>query len=381
MSGDSNVFADVLSHADGLTVVWDDAHQSFFHHVWLRDNCRCEGCYHPQTRERLVDAMSLPLDIVPASVESLPDGVRAVWPDGHVSRFPAAFLRTHCYAPSSRERRREVHRHWRGNDLADDPPRITYATAMADDAGLAAFCELLWSVGLVLVQAVPDTDTAVPDLCGRISWMRETNFGVDFEVIAEIEPNNVAYTAIELDHHTDLPNREMPPGVQFLHCRRADAPGGASTLVDGFAAAAMLAERDPEAYALLTSVEVPYVFHDDDYDIRWAAPVIGVRHDGTPRDIRHHNALMAPLDHEPDRVKATYTALQAYAATLREPGMALEYRMNPGEMMVFNNRRVLHGRRAFDPGGGKRHLHGAYVDIDELRSKMRVLARTSGNAP
>jgi len=36
---------------------------------------------------------------------------------------------------------------------------------------------------------------------------------------------------------------------------------------------------------------------------------------------------------------------------------------------------VLHGRTAFEPTSGTRHLQGCYADIDGLRSAIAVLAR------
>ena len=39
--------------------------------------------------------------------------------------------------------------------------------------------------------------------------------------------------------------------------------------------------------------------------------------------------------------------------------------------MVVDNHRVLHGRSAFD---GKRRMCGAYIGIDEYRSKLAVLS-------
>jgi len=38
--------------------------------------------------------------------------------------------------------------------------------------------------------------------------------------------------------------------------------------------------------------------------------------------------------------------------------------------IVFDNHRVLHGRSAFD---GKRHMCGAYIGMDEYKSKLAVL--------
>ena len=44
-------------------------------------------------------------------------------------------------------------------------------------------------------------------------------------------------------------------------------------------------------------------------------------------------------------------------------------------MIAFDNRRVLHGRNAFNPNSGRRHLQGTYLDLDLLESRLRVLAR------
>ena len=46
---------------------------------------------------------------------------------------------------------------------------------------------------------------------------------------------------------------------------------------------------------------------------------------------------------------------------------------------MFDNRRVLHGRHAFSEGAGeggrRRHLQGAYVEWEDVNSKIRVLRR------
>jgi gamma-butyrobetaine dioxygenase len=44
-------------------------------------------------------------------------------------------------------------------------------------------------------------------------------------------------------------------------------------------------------------------------------------------------------------------------------------------MVVFDNRRILHGREAFNPASGLRHLQGCYVDRGEFESRLRLLGR------
>jgi gamma-butyrobetaine dioxygenase len=53
----------------------------------------------------------------------------------------------------------------------------------------------------------------------------------------------------------------------------------------------------------------------------------------------------------------------------------LRFPLGAGELMMFNNSRVLHGRTAYDPNEGRRHLQGCYIDMDGPRSLYRTLSR------
>ena len=51
----------------------------------------------------------------------------------------------------------------------------------------------------------------------------------------------------------------------------------------------------------------------------------------------------------------------------------IEYRLNPGEVACFNNRRVLHGRNGFEnTKKAVRHFQGCYLNIDEFKSEVYV---------
>jgi gamma-butyrobetaine dioxygenase len=56
--------------------------------------------------------------------------------------------------------------------------------------------------------------------------------------------------------------------------------------------------------------------------------------------------------------------------------MELEFKMEPGDMISFNNRRILHARKEFDPSTGERHLQGTYIDLDDFYSRFRSLSNT-----
>ena len=61
------------------------------------------------------------------------------------------------------------------------------------------------------------------------------------------------------------------------------------------------------------------------------------------------------------------TLVLGFVALLDRDEHAIELTLRPGELVAFDNRRVLHGRRAFR-STARRHLQGCYVDIDAIRS-------------
>lgn len=62
---------------------------------------------------------------------------------------------------------------------------------------------------------------------------------------------------------------------------------------------------------------------------------------------------------------------------LRDPAnQIVEHKLAPGDVISFNNSRVLHGRSAFTvTGQGSRFLSAIYLDWDMMYSRMRVLAK------
>ena len=366
--------------ANQLGLTWDDGHSARFHHLWLRDHCACAACRHPQTRERLLRIVDLP-DPLPAPVAHIRDdgALQLEWPamtgfDAHTSVFDPGWL------------------HQRGGDDAPDPlgvdrkvawdasiaaalPEVDHGAFMHTEAGLADWLQALARYGFAILRNGPTADREVLRVAERVGWPRETNFGRYFDVVSKPQPNNAAYTAVALEPHVDLPNWQRPPDFQLLYCLTNDAEGGESTLVDGLAVANALRESDPAAYRLLTEVPIDFRFQDEGADIACRAPVIGCDEAGDPAILRFNNWIRDTLRVPPDRVEPFYRAYRQLWSLLRDPAYLLRFTLQPGEMIAFDNLRVLHGRAAFDPNTGHRHLQGAYLDRDPVRSAQRVLER------
>jgi len=201
----------------------------------------------------------------------------------------------------------------------------------------------------------------------RIGFVRDTNYGTLFDVVAEPDPINLAYTPVGLPLHTDNPYRRPCPTVQLLHCLSSTAEGGASQFADGFRAAEVLRAQRPDDFAVLTNTLVDFRFHDANVDLRARRPIIQLDADGVVSAVSINNRSMEAPTLSPVRWAEFYRSYASFAEVLASPESVIELTLNAGELVGFDNRRVLHGRGAFAVTA-HRHLQGCYIDMDAVQS-------------
>jgi gamma-butyrobetaine dioxygenase len=221
---------------------------------------------------------------------------------------------------------------------------------------------------------------AVLAVAKSLGFVRETNYGQLFEVRAEPAPANLAFTRLPIAPHTDNPYRDPVPTVQLLHCLHAAAGGGESTFTDGFRAAAVLRSQNPAAFACLTTTPVTFAYSDSATVLRATGPMIGLDPRGRIRQIRFNGRSLAPVRLPAAQARTFYAAYRAFAERIADPEAVMTARLSPGDCVIVDNTRVLHGRTGFADGGGtrttgRRHLQGCYADLDGLESAVAVLAR------
>ncbi|MFT8674694.1 MAG: TauD/TfdA family dioxygenase [Acetobacter sp.] len=359
-------------HDTGLEIGLGDEKPAYFNYYWLRDNCATS--FDPETRERVFDifAQTAPPTPLEALVE---DGsLRIVWAgDRHVSSYPLAWLARHAQAKPRPDPAIMPRKLWYG-DHYPHIPRFALPALQSDRATRKAWVHTLLSEGIALVTDMPDTDQALEDAATLIGVPRPTFFGLYFDVNLHAKPDNLAYTAKALELHTDVPSEDLPPGVQFLHCRANSTEGGESLFVDGAAVAAELRRTHPDDFTLLCETLVPFYDEHDAYDMRARQRVIELdeRGDISGVTISQHMADVFDMDqHFLDRF---YPAFCRFGRLLQDTRFLMRFRLNAGECIVFDNHRIVHGRAAFKAGSGARHLRGTYTDRGELRSAWRVLS-------
>ena len=367
---------------DFLLIRWADGMTLNCHRFWLRENTLGHGGIDLDTREGLMD----PADLSDAmQIESFtvtnkgdlfilwnPDRVRSLYSSGWLRHIADRKHLPNSWIPSPEP--------WTVDSLKSlfrqEAPEILHM----DDA-LGDLLNSLIKDGVCIVENVPQEEGFLSVFATRIGPIRDSNFGALWDVRADIslagdsKTNTTANTSFRLGPHTDLPTREIPPGFQFLHCLISEANGGESTLTDGAALVAELKNSHPADYELLSTRHWIFFNRGPGIDHRWSAPIIDYcGGDGLPT-IRAFYPVRAFPDRFDSGVAEAYQALRRFHRLADQPHLRLSLRLDPGQILCFDNRRILHGRQAFS-GSGKRHLQGIYIDRDDVLSKARGLNRS-----
>lgn len=368
-----------------LHVYWQDGRLSRYHSVWLRENAADDSTINPATRERILDLSSLNAwpTIDSAALEESGAVCLTFAPEQRQLRFHPGWLRAHDYSNGHTQDAPLVTvTTWRGSDKQapdtfdasgwlDHPSGSPVDTALLEPA-----LESLLSQGLVRLQNLPTAPGTLASIARRIGPIRPTNFGELFDVKAKPNPDSNAYTSIALPPHVDLPTREYQPGLQLLHCLENTVTDGQAVMMDGFAIAEALRDEEPQVFDTLSQVRWCFANTAQTTDYVWHEPVIRCDAHGELLEVRIADFLRGPLQTDFNQVEPAYEALMALQRRLRDPSFAMRFTYHPGDLVIFDNRRLLHARDAFEGSSGQRWLQGCYLERDEVRSRYRIVQRT-----
>ena len=262
-------------------------------------------------------------------------------------------------------------------------------------------------------QAVLPSDQIVASLGKRLSGGRLSHgslYGETFRVVSQPNAKNIAYTSQALAPHQDLAYYESKPFLQLLQCISHTGQGGASVLIDAMAAAEYLRTVAEDLFNVLCHFEATFVKQRPGADIVSFKPHIRVSSQtGEVIEVTWSPPFEGPPalapSSGPGHVSLLNEYFRAYQAmeclldnhateagkSVLEPGLqsklqdysrryTWEQVLEPGDILVFNNQRMCHGRRAFMPSktvgsSMERHLVGCYTDAMETINTCRVLRR------
>ncbi len=352
---------------DVISVQLADGATASYHCFALRDGCPCAACRHPVSGQRLFESGA----VVPSAraLFAAVDGneLSVEWADGHSSSFDAAWLAAAVAAGPWGAHRQTL---W-GAELIDRVPAEQFAEIVEDDRVLRRWLAALAEYGFALVRGVPGHEGAVAEVAELFGQVRVTNYGRIFDVTVRVDATNLADTALALSLHTDNPYRDPAPTLQLLHCLASSVEGGETVLADGFRAVERLSPRSLE---LLAGQPIRFAYRDATADLSAAVPAVTLDSWGAPAALHVNNRSKGVPTGSPDSVAAWYEAYFELLGLLEAPDAQVVFRLEPGDVIVFDNLRVLHGRLGF-ASGGERRLQGCYADRDSLLSTLTVLER------
>ena len=174
----SNVHTDEKS----ILVNWNARKDSWskFHFDWLRDNCPCTKCTHPDYDQRLLTTLE---DPTPASVDvEGSEAVEVKWRDGHYSQYPYSWLLAKSYCHNNVTKPATGHKRkvtlW-GSDsqVTVNPPEMSYNDIMADDKKLLRLLRSVYEYGFCFILDTPATKESMVEAALRVGPLQHSCYG------------------------------------------------------------------------------------------------------------------------------------------------------------------------------------------------------------
>ena len=253
-------------------------------------------------------------------------------------------------------------------------PQAIFEEDMVEKESMYNLLMNFYKYGFVIIKNVPTESKYLLKFVNSIGPVKVTNFGEFFDVMSKPNPNDLAYKPIALPPHTDNPYRKPEaPGIQFLHCLKNEVSGGFSTLVDGFSVAEYIKLNEPEAFESLTKTNLRYRFQDKDIILENWGELIELDKDGDYKQVRYSTRVdyVPPLENE--KLESFYKARKLLGDLYTSSDFEIKFKLSPGDVMMFDNHRLLHGRTSYDSSEGARHLQGCYLEFDSTDGKLRHL--------
>jgi gamma-butyrobetaine dioxygenase len=232
-----------------------------------------------------------------------------------------------------------------------------------------------YKYGFVIFENVPTKDNFIVNFANSIGSIRRTNFGEFFNVKSKPNPNDLAYTSLPLAPHTDNPYRKPVPCIQLLHCIENEVGGGLSTLVDGLAVTEELKKEHPSFFQILTEIKVRFQFVDDNVVLEDWAEMIQLDENKRLKQVRFSPRLdFVPLM-DKGKLELYYAARNKISEMYNSEKFRIEFKLKPGDLLMMDNYRLLHGRTEYNANEGNRFLQGCYIDYDSTEGKLKHLKR------
>ncbi|WP_176243704.1 TauD/TfdA family dioxygenase [Halomonas sp. CSM-2] len=365
----------LIVHEQPPSIVIDEGdHSQEISPLWLRERTRAPDQLESMTQQRLFDSHAIDSALTLESAVLVDEHhVVLAFSDGHKETYDLRVLADELDETSHFP----FAEPWDAS-LNQDRLRFDWPRTLDDPAYFQASLDAYLRYGYIILQGVPTDPEQILQVGSHFGYVKETNFGRYFEVYSRPTGNDLAYRSVALGPHTDNPYRSPVPGIQLLHCLVNETTGGLSTLADSLKVLEQLRAENPEGYALLKRTPVRFRFIDAGTELVTHRTMIQTNDDGHPTGVHYSPRLDALPLLSDAQTRLFHRARQRLGELLTDPAYEVRFPLAAGDLMMFDNSRVLHGRTNYNPDEGHRHVQGCYLDTDGPRERFASLMKQQG---
>ena len=342
----------------------------------LRDSCTCVKCTDPSSGQKNFATTDVPANVEIDSIRLTDSGVGISFRNdiqrlargGHEMILPWDIIEKALgdrnvekmmYPRQDAVYPKTGRTFWDTETIHKRIRRIDYHEFMKGEEAYWQVLLDLANLGLVFLKNVPHAENSIVNVTTRISNNKETFYSRAFDVRAKPDAENVAYTSGYLGLHQDLLYLERPPAIQLLHCMENSCSGGESLFSDGLRAGKLLwLQENRSAIDNLARVLVPYHYEKFGYWYKQKRPLLSTTSEGVLASVYWSPPFQDRFPVPSADLRPWLEPAQLFDALINDEAAMYEVKMGPGECVMFDNRPGMHGRRAFDAGGGSRWLRG-----------------------
>ena len=352
---------------DDLHVYFNNEREEIYPNIWLRDHARDEENWDKRSNQRKTFTATLDFKLKIKSADILDNGkgIKIIWPDLEKPvTYSYEFLFNNSLNNKSKINRLKL---WKENDL-DDQIYIDFETVQSNE-GYKKFLKNLYQYGFSVVQNCKTEMSSVENIVNKIGYVRNSIFGGLWSFESNEDKADSAYTQEELRPHTDATYSNDAPGLQLLLCCDYKAKGGDSIMVDGFKIAEIIKKDNKELFEILSTINVKGSYIGDGVFLEAERPIFNLNSKKELFQVSFNNYDRAPFRFEKDLTIKFYEAIRTFDLMANSKEYQWRHILKPGELLIFNNWRVLHGRGSFD---GTRKISGCYINKEDFDSSCKM---------
>jgi len=352
---------------DGLNIEFQNGAKDCFPYIWLRDHCKDIENWDERSNQRKLFTALVDPNIKIEETKIIEDNkkIEVKWPDMNKSIYYSGdFLYKNSLENISSNSGEAL---WDKQSINKAKLEIKF-DELEKNEGFKNLLQTIKTYGFSIINNCPTEMKTVEDIANKIGYVRNSIFGDLWSFESNTEMADSAYTQEELRPHTDGTYNHDAPGLQLLLCCEYEAEGGESIMVDGFKIAKILRENHGTSYNILSEIDIPGRYFGDGVELIAKRPVFKFRNKKLIQ-VSFNNYDRGDFRLPNNKINDFYAAIRAFDKLANAKEMQWRQILKPGQLLIFNNWRVLHGRSEFS---GKRKMSGCYINKEDFESVCRM---------